>query len=82
MSLTTLLIATALVLVPNVVFAQTGTNTQTTRAQVKQELADLVATGYRANSALNDVYPDDIRNAQLRVEVKRMTKGNSVPSAQ
>jgi hypothetical protein len=80
--LTTLSVAAALVLVSGTAFAQGSNDTPITRAQVKQELADLVAVGYRPNSALYNTYPGDILDARERVAAKRAPEGHSELPAQ
>jgi len=62
----------AVLAVPAVSFAQTqGNNGPVTRAQVRSELAQLEAAGYRPS--VNDLYyPDDLQKAQARVQVSPM----------
>ena len=82
MPLTMSTVAAALMLVPGAAFAQASKGEQVTRAQVKQELADLVATGYRANSARYNSYPNDVLAAEMRLAAKRSAQGNSAEPAQ
>ncbi|HEY4804609.1 MAG TPA: DUF4148 domain-containing protein [Paraburkholderia sp.] len=60
----------AVLAVPAVSFAQTqGNNGPVTRAQVRSELAQLEAAGYRPS--VNDLYyPDDLQKAQARVNAQ------------
>ena len=81
--LTIVAFAAALVLVPGASFAQTSNSVHITRAQVIQELADLEAVGYRPVIApKNNIYPDDIIEAQERLAAKRAAKQNSTAPTQ
>ena len=82
MPLTMSTIAAALVLIPGAAFAQVSNSEQVSRAQVKQELADWVATGYRANSARYNTYPNDVLAAETRLAAKRAAQGMSAEPAQ
>lgn len=82
MPLTMSTIAAVLVLVPGAAFAQVSNGEQVSRAQVKQELADWVATGYRANSARYNAYPNDVLAAETRLAAKRAAQGNSAEPGQ
>ena len=55
----------AALLVPSLSFAQ-PTNGSPTRAQVREELAQLVRAGYKPTGRDNK-YPDDLHAAQARV---------------
>ncbi|TDG04276.1 DUF4148 domain-containing protein [Paraburkholderia guartelaensis] len=55
----------AALLVPSLSFAQ-RTNGSPTRAQVREELAQLVRAGYKPTGRDNK-YPDDLHAAQARV---------------
>jgi len=60
----------AVLAVPALSFAQSQGNTgPVTRAQVRNELAQLEAAGYRPS--VNDIYyPDDLQKAQARVNAE------------
>jgi hypothetical protein len=60
----------AVLAVPAISFAQSqGNNGPVTRAQVRNELVQLEAAGYRPS--LNDMYyPDDLQKAQARVNAQ------------
>jgi hypothetical protein len=60
----------AVLVVPAVSFAQSqGDNGPVTRAQVRNELVQLEAAGYRPN--VNDInYPNDLQRAQARVNAE------------
>jgi hypothetical protein len=60
----------AVLAVPAVSFAQSqGANGPVTRAQVRNELVQLEAAGYRPS--VNDIYyPDDLQKAQARVNAE------------
>ncbi|MEM5398736.1 DUF4148 domain-containing protein [Paraburkholderia sp. EG287A] len=60
----------AVLAVPAISFAQSqGTNGPVTRAQVRSELKQLEAAGYRPS--VNDLYyPDDLQRAQARVNAQ------------
>jgi hypothetical protein len=59
----------AVLAVPAISFAQSQGNGPVTRAQVRNELVQLEAAGYRPS--LNDInYPDDLQKAQARVNAQ------------
>jgi hypothetical protein len=82
MSLTMVAVAAALAALPGASFAQASNGDQISRAQVKQELADLVSVGYQANSARYNTYPNDILAAQTRLAAKRAVQGDRAAPVQ
>lgn len=81
-SLTTSMLAVALVALPVAALAQTSGNEPLSREQVRQELDSLAAIGYRENSARYNTYPDDILAAQARIDASRAAQQRPDGSAQ
>ncbi|WP_093634054.1 DUF4148 domain-containing protein [Paraburkholderia aspalathi] len=62
-----LALVSALVATPTLSFAQTGSHSSPTRAQVRQELVDLESVGYDPSRGDDADYPEDILNAKQRL---------------
>lgn len=66
----------------SVVFAQSssddvGSSQPLTRAEVRQQVIDLKAVGYRPEITNNTLYPNDLHEAQRRLACKQNVQANS-----
>lgn len=75
---TTLAVALGVFAAPVFAQAQAAASAPLTRAQVRAELAELVAAGFNANDKIH--YPDNLWAAQQRVEQQRaLASGQAAP---